>query len=77
MTWLISLSFVVALVWGIWLGLPRRYDQSLDEIDQRLEEDGQHQKVRRHRTVFNLLQKQVERGSHSRRRRSRKPFRMS
>ena len=51
--------------------------QPLDEIDQRLEEDGQHQKVRRHRTAFNLLQEKVERGSHSRRRRSRKPFRIS
>ena len=40
MTWLTLLSFVVALAWGIWLGLPRRYDQPLDEIDERLEEGG-------------------------------------
>lgn len=77
MTWLTLLSFVVALAWGIWLGLPRRYDQPLDEIDERLEEGGQHQKVRRHRTMFGLLQNKLERGSHSRRRPSRKPFRMS
>ncbi len=77
MSWLIALSFVVALVFGIWLGLPRRYDQSFDEIDRRLDEEGQHQKVRRHRTWFALLQTKLEKGSHSRRRRSRKPFRMS
>ena len=77
MIWLVGLSFVIALAGGIWLGLPRRYEQSLDEIDQRLDEEGQHQKVRRHRTVFNLLQGNLERGSHRRRRRTGRPFGMS
>ncbi len=76
MTWGIILSFLIALAFGIWLGLPRRYDQPLDEIDRRLDEEGQHQKVRRHRTVFSLLQRKLEKGSTSRRRQSRKPFRM-
>ena len=77
MIWLVALSFAIALAFGIWLGLPRRYDQPLDEIDQRLEEGGEHQQVKRHRTVFGLLQTKLEKGSHSRRRRSRKPFRMT
>ena len=77
MTWLIGVSFVVALAGGIWLGLPRRYDQPLDEIDRRLDQEGQHQKVKRRRTVFSLLQRNMEKGSHSRRRQSRKPFRMN
>ena len=76
MSWLIALSFVVALGFGVWLGMPRRYDQSLEEIDRRLDEEGDHQKVRRHRTVFNLLQPKMEKGSDTRRRHSRKPFRM-
>ncbi len=77
MTWLIALSFVAALGLGIWLGLPRRYDQPLDEIERRLEEEGQHQQVKRHRTVLGLLQRKLEPGSRSRRRyQSRGPFRM-
>lgn len=76
MSWLIALSFVVALGFGVWLGMPRRYDQSLEDIDRRLDEEGEHQKVRRHRTVLNLLQPKMEKGSHTRRRDSRKPFRM-
>ena len=77
MSWLIVLSFVAALGLGVWLGMPSRYEQPLDEIDRRLDEEGQHQKVRRHRTVFTLLQKNMEKGSHARRRSSRKPFRMT
>jgi hypothetical protein len=76
MTFLTVLSFAVALAVGVWLGLPRRYDQPLDEINKRLEEGGEHQKVKRHRTVFSLLQAKVERGSHRRRRRSGRPFHM-
>ncbi len=37
---------VVALVWGVWLGLPGRYTQSADDLDKALESEG-----RRHRTV--------------------------
>lgn len=77
MTFLVVLSFAVALAVGIWLGLPRRYEQRLDEIDERLEAGGKHQTVKRHRTVVTLLQTKLERGSHRRRRRSGRPFRMS
>lgn len=77
MSWLIALSFVTALGFGVWLGMPRRYDQSHEEIDRRLDEEGEHQQVKRHRIVFNLLQKKMEKGSDARRRRSRKPFRMT
>ena len=77
MSWLIGISFLAALGGGIWLGLPRRYDQPLEEIDRRLDEEGEHQQVKRHRTVFNLLQRKMEKGSHSRRRQGRRPFRMS
>ena len=76
MTWLIILSFVVALGFGVWLGRPRPFDQSLDEIDERLQEKGQHARVKRHRTVLSLLQRNSERASHQRRRSSRTPFRM-
>lgn len=78
MAWLVGASFFVALGFGLWLGRPRRFDQSIEEIEERLGEAGEHQKVRRIRTVFTLFQRKVERGSHARRRqRTRKPFRMS
>jgi len=75
MDWLIGASLVAALAFGLWLGRPRRFDQPLDEIDERLSERGEHQKVKRHFTFLNLLQKKVERGSHRRRRGTpRRPF---
>lgn len=78
MSWLVGLSLVGAFLWGIWLGLPRRFEQPLDEIDQRLVESGEHKTVRRHPTFLNLLQKTVQRGSDRRQRarRTRKPFHM-
>lgn len=75
--WLIGLSFVAALAFGLWIGRPRSYDQSLDEIEQRLDEDGEHQKVKRVRTVFTLMQRKVEKGSRARRTKTRKPFRLN
>ncbi|MEX1257550.1 MAG: hypothetical protein WEG36_08035 [Gemmatimonadota bacterium] len=75
MDWLIGASLVAALAYGIWLGMPRRYEQPLEEIEERLSEEGEHQTVKRHFTFLNLLQKNVERGSHRRRRGSaRRPF---
>ena len=76
MIWLVSLSFVGALGFGIWLGMPRRYEQSLDEIDQRLQEEGEHQRVRRHATFMSLMQRKVEKGSSKRQRSTRRPFQL-
>jgi len=73
MIWLLGLSFVVAVGVGIWFGLPGKYDQSLDEIDERLNEPGKkHSTVKRRLTFINLMKKE-ERGS-KRRRSSRTPF---
>jgi hypothetical protein len=72
--WFIILS-VAAVGLGFWLGRPRIYDQSLDEIEQRLSEGGDHQKVKRHTTFINFIQRKVEKGS-DRRRGTRKPFQM-
>lgn len=74
---LIVLSLIAALGFGIWLGMPRRYDQPLEEIDERLGEEGEHQRTTRHFTFLGLMQKKMEKGSRSRRSQSRKPFRMS
>lgn len=76
MSWVVILSFVAALALGIWIGRPRPYNQTLEEIDERLDEEGQHARVKRHRTVLNLLQRKSERASHSRRRSRRSPFNM-
>jgi hypothetical protein len=74
---LVGASLVAALAFGLWLGRPRRYDQSVEEIEERLSEGGVHQTVKRHFTFLNLLQKKAERGSVRRRRSSsRTPFRM-
>jgi hypothetical protein len=73
MIWLIGLSVAAAVGVGIWFGLPAKYDQSLDEIDERLNEPGnKHRTVKRRLTFINLLKKE-ERGS-TRRRSSRVPF---
>lgn len=71
------LGMVAALGFGIYWGLPMRYEQRLDEIDERLGKDGEHQKAKRHMTFLNLLQRNVQKGSDRRlsRRRGRRPFR--
>jgi hypothetical protein len=76
MTFMVGLSLVGALIWGIWLGLPKRYDQSLEEIDRRLSESGAHRKAKRHMTFLNLLQRKTEKGTDRRFRSERHPFRM-
>jgi len=68
-------SGVVALGLGIYLGLPGRYEQSLDEIDRRLDEEGEHAKAERKATVITILQRKVQPGSDRRREaQRRKPF---
>lgn len=78
MSWMIGISLVAAFLWGIWLGLPRRFDQPLDDIDQRLGEGGDHKTVRRYPTFLNLLQKTTQKGSERRQRarRTKKPFQL-
>lgn len=74
MTWLFGIALLVAVGVGIWLGLPSRYDQSLDEIDERLGKTGMsHRKVKRRMTFINLMRKE-ERGSKRRRSSGRTPF---
>jgi hypothetical protein len=75
MSWFVALSLVGALALGIWIGLPRRYEQPLDDIDRRLGEDGEHERVKRHATFINFIQRKIQKGS-DRRRRARKPFQM-
>ncbi len=77
MSWLIGLSLIGAFAFGIWLGLPRRFDQPMEEIDRRLVEPGQHNKAKRHITFLNLLQRKREKGSDRRQRNTRTPFRMN
>lgn len=71
------LGLVAALGFGIYWGLPTRYDQSVEEIDERLGKEGEHAKTRRHTTFLNLLQRKTQKGSDRRltRSRGRRPFR--
>jgi hypothetical protein len=69
------ISGIVALAFGVYLGLPGRYDQSVDEIDERLDQEGEHAKAERKNTVITILQRKVQPGSDRRRSASRrKPF---
>jgi len=74
MSWFVGISLVLALAFGIWLGMPRRYDQPLDDIERRLGQEGEHERVKRHMTFISLMQKKVERGSSRRQRSQRRPF---
>lgn len=76
MTILGILGMLAALAFGIYWGLPPRHQHSPEEIEKKLGQSGEHAKVKRHTTFFNLLQRKVERGSDRRRgsRRSRRPF---
>lgn len=74
MIWLLVLALLVAVGVGVWLGLPGRYEQSLDEIDERLGETGmKHRTAKRRMTFINLMRKE-ERGSKRRRSPGRTPF---
>lgn len=76
MTILTILSFVGALVLGIYLGMPRRFEQTPEEIDALLDKEGEHAKVDRKETVISILQKRAQKGSDRRRTRKRKPFQL-
>ncbi len=75
MTFLVGLSFVMALLLGLWLGRARPYDQSPEEIERRLSEvDGTHRKVKRHLIFLDLLHRVSEKASDRRFRDRRRPF---
>jgi len=51
---------LVALGLGIWLGLPGRYEQSVDEVESRmLEGRGRSRKAKRHFTPLAWIQRQL------------------
>lgn len=68
------LGAVVALLLGVWLGLPGRYERDLREIDQVMERGGRdRKKVKRLRTPLDWFRKDPK-GSERRRRRARRHF---
>lgn len=80
MSWLVGFTLVAALLLGVWIGRPRRFDQPLEELDERIAEPGEHQKVTRRKTILNsihFLQRKKETGSSRRRAKAgRTPFRL-
>jgi hypothetical protein len=76
MTLLLILGALAAFLLGIWLGMPRRFDQSPDEIEERLSKDGEHATVERKETVISIIQKRAQKGSDRRRTRKRRPFQL-
>lgn len=69
------LGGILALLYGIYLGLGRGYESSPEEIDKALGEKRSRKKVRRHFTFLNMISKIREKGSDARRRsQRRKPF---
>jgi len=75
-TFLVILSLVGAFAFGIYLGRPRRFEQTPEEIDALLDRDGEHAKVNRKETVISILQKRAQKGSDRRRTRKRRPFQL-
>lgn len=77
MSWIAIGGLVAALGLGVYLGLPRRFDQSLEDIDRRLQEEGEHARVKRKTTIIGLMQRKLSRGSERRRAAARRrPFRL-
>ncbi|TVP59215.1 MAG: hypothetical protein EA351_01885 [Gemmatimonadales bacterium] len=74
MTVLMIVTAVGALFLGIYLGLPKRFDQSPEEIDKLLGKDGEHATVDRKETFISILHKRAQKGSDRRRTRTRRPF---
>ncbi len=75
MFWLQALGLVAALAVGIWIGRPRPFNQSPQEIEDLLSKSGSRKKATRHVTFLNLLQRKMEKGSDRRRKPSgRRPF---
>ena len=54
------LGAVLALAYGVWLGLPGRYTQRIEEIEEVMEKGrGRRRKVKRYFTPVAWLQRQV------------------
>jgi hypothetical protein len=76
MTVFTVLTMVGALLFGIYLGLPERYQPDVDEIDDALSDPlRERKKARRHMTFLGLLQRTQSSGSQRRMQRGgRRPF---
>jgi hypothetical protein len=59
---------------GIWLGLPGKYDQTLEDIERNMELGRERQKVQRHFTPLAWIQRKVTARGHLRQ--TRHAFRM-
>ena len=69
---------VVALGFGVYLGMASGKGPSVTDVDERMGKNLPRQRATRHFTFLNLMQKKKERGSHRRRRESaRRPFDLS
>lgn len=65
------LGGIAALALGIWLGMPGRYTQSVEEIEESLGKRGRRRTAKRHFTPLAWFQRQVSSGSTSQKRRDR------
>jgi len=71
------LGGILALLYGIYLGLGKGLEPTREDIDKALGEKGIRKKVRRHFTFLDMFKKTRERGSDARRRsQKRKPFQL-
>ena len=67
--WLKILGAVVALAWGVWLGLPGRYAQRVEDIEEIMDSGiGRRRKVKRIFTPVAWLQRQISARSNRRNR---------
>jgi hypothetical protein len=78
MSFLAILGMFAALAFGIYWGLPTRYQPDMAEIDEALaDESRERHRVERKATFLSLLQRNMMRGSDRRRgRRGRRPFQL-
>jgi hypothetical protein len=78
MSLLAILGMIAALAFGLWLGMPTRYQADWEEIDEALaDENRERHKVERKTTFLTLMQRNMMRGSDRRRsRHGRRPFQL-